>query len=340
MKIGVIGLGAMGRHHVEKIRELKYVSELMGVDCLPAARAAAKKTGIGAVAIVPELLAWKPDAVVVVTSPTSHLSVIEPVLNAGIPCLTEKPLAITIQDCRRMVALAKRKKVPFQVGFEMPYCGLHRAMHDVVKSGLIGKPVNCSHIQLSGPHPKGYITRERVGGIFWEKLCHQVDIWRFWLGEPERIMAIAGPNVIKHYGVQDNVLSSTVFPGGRVGNITFMTTRSAQIGGTSDSGDRGHFNEMCITCTKGSVSYSPWTDKVSVVRFNHRADCKSELVERFDVESRFPNSQYNVKDQDDDFFRRARDGKKLQHPAEDALISFEWVAKAEKSLALGGKWIS
>jgi hypothetical protein len=119
-----------------------------------------------------------------------------------------------------------------------------------------------------------------------------------------------------------------------------MTTRSAQIGGTDDYADRGHFNEMCLTCTKGSVSYSPWTDMLSVVRFNHRADCKSELVERFAVEKRYSPAGYNIKDQDDDFLRRVRAGRKLQFPAEDALISFEWVARAEKSLALGGKWIT
>ena len=329
MRIGIVGLGGMGLHHVREIRKLAYVRQILGCDLSAAARASAKKDGIESVADIEAMLAWKPDAVFVVTQPATHRAVIEPVLKAGVPILTEKPLAITIQDCRRMVALARRRTVPFQVGFELPYCGLSRAMKAVVDSGLIGKPVNISHVQISGPHPKGYMTRERVGGIFWEKLCHQVDHWRYWLGEPERIMAIAGPNAIRHYGVHDNV-----------GNITCMTTRSAQIGGTDDYADRGHFNEMCLTCTKGSVSYSPWTDMLSVVRFNHRADCKSELVERFAVEKRYSPAGYNIKDQDDDFLRRVRAGRKLQFPAEDALISFEWVARAEKSLALGGKWIT
>jgi hypothetical protein len=79
---------------------------------------------------------------------------------------------------------------------------------------------------------------------------------------------------------------------------------------------------------------------ISVVRFNHRGDCKSELVERFSADKRYPPSMYNIKDQDDDFFSRVRAGRKLQFPAADALISFEWVARAEKSLAQGGKWIT
>ena len=340
MKVGVVGLGRMGLSHATTIKKLDVVTEVLGCEILPEARKKAKAAGVESVADLAALMAWKPDAVIIVTPPSSHVEGITPFLNAGIPVLTEKPLAHTIEDCRRLVALATRKKVPFQVGFEIPYCGFMRAMNDVVKSGIIGKPVNASLVQICGAHPKGYMTRERCGGIFWEKLCHQVDIWRHWLGEPERIMAIAGPNAIKHYGVPDNVLSSTVFPGGRVGNITFMSTRSAQIGGTDDYIDRGHFNEMCVTCTKGSVSYSPWTDMISVVRYNHRADNKSELVERFSAEERYSPAQYNVKDQDGDFLNRVRAGRKLQFPAADALISFEWVAKAERSLAQGGKWIA
>jgi len=44
--------------------------------------------------------------------------------------------------------------------------------------------------------------------------------------------------------------------------------------------------------------------------------------------------------EDTDFFLRVRDGKKLQFPAEDALKTMEWVAKAEKSISQGGKWIT
>ncbi len=339
MKIGVIGLGAMGRLHVQEIRKFPYVREILGCDMSAAARAAAKKDfGIDSVAKEPPLLAWKPDAIFVVTQPSTHVAVIEPALKAGIPVLTEKPLATTIGDCRRMVALAKRNKTPFQVGFELRYCGLTRGMRQVVDSGLIGKPLHVDLVQVCGAHRKGYMTRERTGGIFWEKLCHQVDFFRYWLGEPQRVMAVAAPNAIKHYGIEDNVLSCMVFPDGRMGKITFMSTRAAQIGGTDDHGDRGHYYEMGVTCTKGSVTYCAWTDTLSVVRFNHRKDCKSELIERIPA-TRFGVSCYDVASQNGDFLERVRAGKPLQFPASDALISMEWVAKAERSLASGGKWI-
>jgi predicted dehydrogenase len=319
---------------------MTFVREVLGCDLSKKARAAAAKEEFRTVADLSDLVAWKPDAAIVATPATAHTPVIEALFKAGVPVLTEKPLATTLADCRRLVAMAKKKHLPFQVGFELRYCGLTRAMCDAVRSGRIGRPVNCSLVQISGPHEKGRFTREKAGGIFWEKLCHQVDLWRYWLGEPERIMAVSGPTVLKHYGIDDNALSCMVFPGGRVGMITFSSTRAAQIGGTSDHGDRGHFYELTVTCTRGSVTYDAWTETCSVVRFNHRRDCQSELVERFLVEPRYPHSTYNVQDQDADFFLRVRDGRRLQFPAEDALITMEWVAKAERSLRQGGTWIS
>ena len=340
MKIGIAGVGGMGRHHGRVVKEFKFVREILGCDLSPDARKLAEKEGMRTVGDLPTLLAWKPDAVIVATQPSAHAPLIEACFQAGVPVLTEKPLATTIADCRRLVAMGKKLRIPFQVGFELRYCGLHRAMVDVVKSGKIGKPVSMGLVQISGAHQKGYFTKKRCVGIFWEKLCHQVDIYRYWFGEPERIMAFAGQNVIKHYGISDNVQAVIAFPGGHSGTITMTSARAAQVGGTDDHGDRGHFYELTLTCTKGSVTYEAWTEMISVVKFNHRPDCLTELVERFAVEPRYPHAGYNLTDQDTDFFLRVRDGKKLQFPAEDALKTMEWVAKAEKSISQGGKWIT
>ena len=339
MKVGVIGLGAMGRHHAADLRKMAIVTELLGCDVFEPARRKAEAEGFGTVSRLDELLAWRPDAVFVATPPSAHAEAIEPCLRAGIPTFTEKPLAHNIRDCRRLVALAKRCRVPFQVGFELRYSGIVRGMRDVVKSGVVGKPLNMELVQISGPHPKDYMTRERIGGIFWEKLCHQVDLFRLWFGEPERVMAIAGPNAIRHYGVPDNVLACMAFPDGRLGKITFFTTRAAQVGGTDDHGDRGHFYELCLTCTKGSLTFCAWTELLSVVRFNHRPDCKSELVERIPVRKRYGEPSYSIAPQDEDFLTRVKAGRKPQFPAADALKSMEWVNRAERSLLAGGKWI-
>jgi len=340
MRVGVIGLGGMGTHHARVIKGIPFVSEVVGCDLNPELRASAeRKLGITTVPGVNALLDRECGAAFVVVQPTAHAAVAEPVLKAGVPVFTEKPIATKMADARRLVDLAREAGIAFQVGFELRCCGMTRAMKDVVASGAVGEPLNVGLAQLSGPHGKGRFTRERVGGIFYEKLCHQIDYYRFWLGEPERVMAIAGPNALQHYGVPDNVLSSLVFPGGRTGNITFLTTRAAQIGGRSDHGDRGHFYELTLTCTDGALTYCAWTETLSVVKFNHRDDCRNELIERIDVRDRYGEPTYDLETQNAGFLESVRDGTPPPLPASDALVTMEWVARAEASLETGGEWI-
>ena len=339
MKVGVIGLGGMGMHHVDDVRKYDFVREVVGFDLKEEARRRAEATGLRTVASLDALLGEKPDAAIVVTPPAAHAGNIRQCFDAGVPVLTEKPITTDAAESRKLVALAAKKKLNFQVGFEIRYNGSFVGMKDIVDRGLIGTPLIMSLIQLSGNHVGGF--RKAVhGGIFYEKLCHEIDIFRCVFGEPSRVMAISGPQIFKHYDVPDNVISVLEFPDGRQGHITFLTSRAAQIGGTDDHGDRGHYLQLVLSCTGGSVTYDPWTAKLEVVRYNHRPDNRSELIDSFNPQERYGKSEYNVTDQDRDFLERTRDHKPPRFPASDAQISMEWVERAERSLREHGRWVT
>ena len=338
MKVGVIGLGGMGFSHANAVRELEFVSDLVACDLAEERRKSAEAQGFRAVADVADLLAEQPDAAFVVTSPATHAPIIRTCLDAGVSVLAEKPLSTNVAEGRELVAFAETKGLHFQVGFELPYCGSIVGMKDIVDSGRVGTPRHISLVQISGSRLRGIVKADN-GGTFYEKLCHEIDLWRYFFGEPERVMAVSGPRVHRHYDCADNVLSCLQFPGGEVGNITFLTTRAAHIGGTDDHGDRGHYYEIILTGTEGSVSYDAWTHTLEVVRYNHRDDNKSELVESINVMERYGKPEYNVADQARDFLESVRDNKPLRFPASSAQVTMEWVARAERSLAHGGEWV-
>jgi len=346
MRVGIIGCGGMGLHHADEVRKLDLVDEVVCCDLAEAARRQAEAKGYKTLASVEELLETHPAAVIVVTAPAAHAACIKPCFERGVPVLTEKPLAATLAESRELVALGESHAVPFQVGFELRYCGMTRGMKEIVDSGAIGEPRHMSLVQISGSKAKpGYMSRERTGGIFYEKLCHQIDIYRYWFGEPEAVIAMAPPIVHEHYGVEDHVLSCLKFPGGAAGNITFITSRAANTGGGPDGDSsvdhdvRGHYYEMILTCAGGSASFDAWTGRLEVVRFNHREDRKSELVDSIDVLPRWGEPGYAIAEQDGDFLRRVAAGEPPQFGASDALKSMEWVDRAERSLALGGEWV-
>ena len=343
MKVGIIGLGGMGFSHAHAARDIDFVDEVIACDRLEGPRQRAKKEGFRTVSDVAQLLAETPDAAFIVTSPATHAGLIRTCLEAGVPVLTEKPLSTNVAEGRELVAIAEEKGLHFQVGFELPYCGSIIGMKDILDRGLIGEAKHICLVQVSGARLRGIVKADN-GGTFYEKLCHEIDLWRYFLGEPVRVMAVSGPRVMKHYDCADNVLSCLQFPDGRVGNITFITTRAAHIGGGPkghkvDHEVRGHYYEIILTGTEGSVSYDAWTNTLEVVRYNHRDDNKSELIESIDVMERYGKPGYNVADQALDFLTSVRDGTPLRFPASNAQISMEWVERAERSLALGGDWV-
>ena len=116
MRIAVIGVGHLGRHHARILATLPEVT-LVGVadTNLQRAREIAEAHGIEA-ATDPLALPGAVDAVVVATPTASHAAVATPFLEAGIAVLIEKPLARSLAEADALVALARRTGATLAVG--------------------------------------------------------------------------------------------------------------------------------------------------------------------------------------------------------------------------------
>lgn len=116
LPIGVIGVGALGRHHARHLATLPE-AELVGVYDADSARARAVATEVGTRAFddLDELLTGIRAASIAV--PTSrHADVGVHVLERGVAVLMEKPLAATIEEADALVAAAERRGLQLQVG--------------------------------------------------------------------------------------------------------------------------------------------------------------------------------------------------------------------------------
>ncbi len=116
IKVGVIGVGYLGRFHAEKYAHLQGV-ELVGVADLNQARAAeiAQALGTGAFADYRQLL---PEvAAVSVAVPTSgHFAVVKDALEAGCRVLVEKPISVSVAEADALVGLARERGLTLMVG--------------------------------------------------------------------------------------------------------------------------------------------------------------------------------------------------------------------------------
>lgn len=125
----------MGMHHVRAYRRLPQFDLVAVVDTHPdRAQAAAREFGCAALSNAAELVG-RVDAVTVATPPATHAAVAGALLNAGIHCLIEKPMATTDAECR---ALANSAPAVVRVGhierFNPAFVALQKAAPGVALS--------------------------------------------------------------------------------------------------------------------------------------------------------------------------------------------------------------
>ena len=116
LPVGVVGVGALGRHHARHLATLPE-ARLVGVyDTDPArARAVAEEVGTAALDDFDGLLA-RVEAVTVAVPTPAHAAVGLRALERGVPVLMEKPLAATVAEADALIAAAGRAGLQLQVG--------------------------------------------------------------------------------------------------------------------------------------------------------------------------------------------------------------------------------
>ena len=116
VKVGVVGVGHLGQHHLRVYSEL-LEAELVGVYDIDIAKAKVKAEQFHTKQFenLDDLLK-QTDAVSLVVPTSSHFSVGERILKNGVHVLIEKPITETVKQAVKLIELAKEKDLVLQVG--------------------------------------------------------------------------------------------------------------------------------------------------------------------------------------------------------------------------------
>ena len=142
LRAAVIGLGFVGKAHLEALRRLGIpVAGTLGSTretTVEACRAAGLDRAYTSV----EELAADPavDVVHICTPNYLHFPQASILLNSGKHVLCEKPLAMTAQESSELVSLAEKQKKIGAVAYNLRYYPLCQQAHAMVASGAIGEP--------------------------------------------------------------------------------------------------------------------------------------------------------------------------------------------------------
>jgi predicted dehydrogenase len=116
VRLAVIGVGHLGKHHARILSSLPDIDFVAAVDVI-AERAHAAVAGTGAEPLTDaRALLGRVDAVVVAVPTASHLEVARPFLEGGVHVLVEKPMAASVAEADELVSLSTASGACLAVG--------------------------------------------------------------------------------------------------------------------------------------------------------------------------------------------------------------------------------
>jgi predicted dehydrogenase len=134
-----------------------------------------------------DLLAADLDAIMICTPDFLHEEQAVTFLEAGIPVYLEKPMAITIEGCDRILAAAKKTGTKLFVGHNMRYMTIIRKMKALIDQGAIGevRSIWCRHFISYGGDAyfrDWHSEREKSTGMLLQKGAHDIDVMHWLTG--------------------------------------------------------------------------------------------------------------------------------------------------------------
>jgi len=186
IKIGVVGVGHLGQHHVKHYKNLKNV-ELVGI--FDTDRKRAEEVSIKYdVKIFEELkdLIEKTSAVSIVTPTPYHRNVAELCINSKKHVFIEKPITATLEEADRLLFLAKQNEVIIQVG--------HIERLNPALLALKPYQIKPKFIELQRLAP--YTSRGTDVPVVLDKMIHDIDILLSLADAPVKTIQATGLSIL------------------------------------------------------------------------------------------------------------------------------------------------
>lgn len=366
LSVAVFGCGKMGQTIIEGIYQLPEVKRIVGFDVNEKALAAAQKRFDG-LEVTQNLDAVLKDPdiqlVYIATNNASHVSLASQAMRAGKAVMTEKPSGISYEETEALIQVQKETGAFLQVGLELRYSKAYTAVKDIIRSGEIGRMVNVHFTYSMPPYPE-FITaadgtqvpnwrvkKEQSGSMYLEKLCHYIDIVRWWNegARVDKYVVTSADSVIPYFQIEDNVHISYHFDNGCTSQLYFIMTAAPGhnndlMGGDDlfDQDRQGHKLNYVITGTEGAVEIDVFQRQIRVYHHPGKPGQVGEsIVRTIDWPKDDPNSSdfgerryfHNTYDQNIDIIHRVLRGDAPSISIEDAQESMRLCLEFEDAAA-------
>jgi len=222
--VGIIGFGKWAQKHALFYKEL-HDAELLAISALSesSCKKASEEYGVDTYRDYRDLLKRRDiEAVSVVVPNYLHARITIDALRAGKHVLVEKPMALSVSECEKMIETAKKMGCKLAVGHELRFSPFMKKIKDLIDE--IGEVKTCFISAWRAPWRGGSrdwrYKKEQSGGLVFEEPVHYFDLLHWYLGNPKKVYAVAN-NTNDSFDFETNIFISINFPKNSIGALSF-----------------------------------------------------------------------------------------------------------------------
>jgi UDP-N-acetylglucosamine 3-dehydrogenase len=187
LKIGVIGIGSMGKNHTRVCAELPNI-ELVGLADLDkiTLQKISQRFDVSAFTNYKELI-QKVDAIIIATPTSTHYKIAMDCLNQGKNILLEKPICEDVKKAEELVKKAKKERLVLSIGHIERHNPAVQFAKENLKLNKLGELITLTSKRVSV-----FTGRISDVGVIYDSGIHDIDVMRYLAGEVTSVYARAG----------------------------------------------------------------------------------------------------------------------------------------------------
>jgi len=334
VRIALIGLGGMGQGHIIRIKDIPEAELTAVSDIDPElTRKSSDENRVPGFADYKKLLASTLiDAVLIATPHYFHPEIGIAAMEAGIHCLSEKPIAVSVDAADKFLEAARKNKRVFAVMYQYRTLPEVRLARKIIESGRLGQIRRTCMIEPNYRTQAYYDSagwratwKGEGGGVLINQAPHGIDLFLLLGGLPNRVTAREHTR-LHRIEVEDEAAALLEYPN-RAWGYYYTSTNEVPVGVFMEiSGDKGK-----LVYQNGLLKLYSLKSPIPEFTFSSREMWASpEVIEE---ELELPQCETGHKEIIRNFCRSILFGEKLIAPGEQGI----WTVEFFNALILSGK---
>lgn len=254
VKLGIIGYGNMGSGHVRKLKAGKVKNmEVTAVCDISAEKREAVKTAYPEIAVFDDAeelyKSGLCDTVLIAVPHYDHPRLAILAFDYNLNVITEKPAGVYTKQVKEMNERAAKSDKLFGIMYNQRTNPVYQKLREMVQRGDLGHLKRITWIITDWYRPQAYhdssswrsTWKDEGGGALINQNPHQLDLWQWMFGMPDRVYARASFGKYYNIEVEDDVMAYFEYDNGTTGEYI---TSTGETPGT---------NRLEIACDMGKV---------------------------------------------------------------------------------------